>query len=73
MNRTLTSFALPQFLTDFVLSLVDINFARQPRCIHTALDAFAGIAYLAIFTVSLVFAHTRGTGGQGTDATIIAR
>jgi hypothetical protein len=73
MNRKLTSFALPQFLADFVLSLVDINFACQPWRIHAALDAFAGVAYLAIFIVSLVFDYTSGRSGAGTDATIVAR
>jgi hypothetical protein len=73
MNRKLTPFALPQFLADFILSLVDINFARQPGRIHAAFDAFAGIAYLAIFIVGLVFALVDHRSGAGTDATIIAR
>jgi hypothetical protein len=63
---------LPQFIADFVLSLVDIITTSQPRRIDAVLDGVTGLGYLALFVVSLVFTGA-SEGVIISEAAIIAR
>jgi hypothetical protein len=63
----------PQFLVDFILSLVDILATPQPRHLDALFDGIAGLGYLVLFILGILYFSVSQTHFPASDVVILIR